>query len=85
MPISGLVLTLADPSDAARLARDLLGQEPRLEFGELHGNHLPLALETETAAESRDVHDWLLGRPGVLGVDVVFVSVEDPPPTSAGP
>ena len=82
MPISGLVLTLADSRDAERLARDLQGQDSRLEFGELKGNHLPVVLETETAHQSREVHDWLLDQPGVLGVDVVFVSVDDPPPAS---
>jgi len=80
MPISGLVLTLADPNDADRLARDLQCQERRLEFGELQGNHLPAVLDTETAHQSREVHDWLLEQPGILGVDVVFVSVDEPPP-----
>lgn len=76
MPISGLVLTLADPAAAARLASDLQEREPRLEFGELQGNHLPLVLETASAHDSRQVHDWLLEQPGVLGVDVVFVSAD---------
>lgn len=79
MPISGLVLILAAPNDAERLAREMLREEPRLEFGEPKGNQLPAVLETETAHESREVHDWLLDRPGVLSVDVVFVSVDEEP------
>lgn len=78
MPISGLVITVANSAAAEDLARALLTQEPRLEVGELQRDRLPCVLETADSQESKAVHDWLLGQPGVLGVDVVFVSFEEP-------
>jgi len=78
MPISGLVISLADPATAENLARALLSHEPRLQLGELHVDRLPCVLETADAKESEAVHDWLLGQPGVLAVDVVFVSFDEP-------
>lgn len=78
MPISGLVIILANPAEAEDLARALRTQEPRLEFGELQVDRLPCVLETAHAGESEAVHDWLLQQPGILGVDVAFVSVDEP-------
>ncbi len=78
MPISGLVITLANPADAPDLACALHSEEPRLEFGELQVDRLPAVLETANAKESEAVHEWLLGQPGVLGVDIVFVSFDEP-------
>ena len=78
MPISGLILTLQDPTGVERLVQELLGQQSCLEVGVLQGNHLPAVLETTTPHESRQVHEWLLERPGIVSVDVVFVSTEEP-------
>lgn len=78
MPISGLVITVADAAAAEELARALLTHEPRLQVGELQVDRLPCVLETTDAKASEAVHDWLLGQPGVLGVDVVFVSLDEP-------
>lgn len=78
MPISGLVLVLANPCEAEALARVLQIQEPRLEFGELQGDRMPCVLETVDARTSEEVHQWLLSQPGVLAVDVVFVSFDEP-------
>lgn len=84
MPISGLVITLANPAAAEELARVLLSHEPRLQLGELQVDRLPCVLETADAKESEAVHDWLLGQPGVLGVDVVFVSFDEATDASSG-
>jgi hypothetical protein len=77
MPISGLILTLQDPAAAAGLVEEFHRRERQLELGELHGNYLPAVLETKTPHESREVHDRLLDWPGIVGVDVVFVSTDD--------
>ncbi len=86
MPISGLILTLADSVDVVELAQKLRLAEARLELGELQGTHLPAVLETDTPHQSREVHDWLLTLPGIQSVDVVFVSAENPGgPDEEGP
>ena len=76
MPISGLVITLAEPEHADELRKRLESQEPRLSWGELQINQLPAVLETDSAQGSQTVHDWLLSQPGVVNVDVVFVGLE---------
>lgn len=78
MPISGLILTLQNPGGAESLIEESLILERQLAVGELQGNHLPVVLETATAQESREVHDRLLDCPGIVAVDVVFVSTEEP-------
>lgn len=75
MPISGLILTLRDPAGVEGLVEELLLREPQLELGEVQGNHLPAVLEA-TPHESREVHERLLDWPGIVGVDVVFVSTD---------
>lgn len=77
MPISGLVISLTNSDQAEALVRHLREHEPRLEPGELQGDRLPCVLETAHPKESEAVHEWLLQQPGVLGVDVVFVGLED--------
>ncbi len=77
MPISGLIITLANRAEADALVRYLREREPRLEPGELQGERLPCVLETAHPKESEAVHEWLLQQPGVLAVDVVFVSLDE--------
>lgn len=73
MPISGLVLTLADPDD--RLAEFLasLATDARVSLGERFANQQPLTLETETEGESKDLVEEWSASPVVVHVDVVFV------------
>jgi nitrate reductase NapAB chaperone NapD len=75
MPISGIVLTLAE-GDVTPLV-DLLQAEPTLSLGEQVGNQLPAVLETEDEEQSNEIHDWLFQLPGVVNVDVVFVGLND--------
>jgi hypothetical protein len=70
---SGLVVTL-DP-DAPEWDSPLSSLEGSAAFtvGERIENRVSVALEAEDAGESERWTEWLRRRPGVCGVEVVFV------------
>lgn len=74
MPISSLVLTLANPGE--RLLADL-ASDPRLTLGETQGAYLPVVLETSTLGESKAAVEELMTREGVRFVDIVTVDFSD--------
>ena len=72
----GLVLTL-DPAEGTRdaLAAALLGRSD-VTCGELNGQRLPLALQTQVGCD-REAIAALQALPGVVFCDVVYVHLQD--------
>lgn len=75
MPISGLLLTLSDPSNPA-IVRDAISALCDAEFGELQDRWLPIAVDTTTQRDARDLHDELMSIPGISYIDVVSVAFD---------
>jgi hypothetical protein len=84
MAISGLVLRLREDAHAVERAVAALSRDPRLVLGRIEQRCLPLVAETPSAAEDATLWADLLATPGVVSVDVTFVSVEPPQTTDVG-
>ena len=78
MPVSGLVVSLSQESEARAAAIEALGRETQLTLGELEANRLAVVLDTPSSQEDRRVWDWLNTLPGVSLVEVAFVGFETP-------
>lgn len=86
MPITGLLLTLSDEPNLQQEVFTHLQRRAELQTGPLVGRWLPVALATDSDAQCRELHDWMLSVSGVEYVDVVCVNFEemhDPPLESA--
>ena len=71
---SGLVVTLDDDANrAATAVRELLLAGP-FTLGDVFGHRVTVALEADDPAAAERWHRWLADQPGVLKVDVAFVS-----------
>lgn len=75
--ISGLVLRLTPNVGLADSAVRLISAVQAIELGPRQTTDLPIVLETETPAESRDLTEWLATIPGVTHVDVTFTCFDD--------
>lgn len=88
MITSGLVITLSADAALAMQAVAAVGTRPEFTRGERNDRWLPVAMEAQDDAESRNLHDWLHALPGVEYVDVVSVNFGEPdliPADSAQP
>ena len=80
MPVSGLILTLADdPVRADAVIADLFGDE-RFELGERLGLRQPVTLTTDDRDEDKACWDWLQSHPAIAFVDVACVFFDDAEP-----
>jgi nitrate reductase NapAB chaperone NapD len=86
MPISGLVLTLAEDATRRQAALAALEQHPAIRVGQPAGHRLPIVVETADSQEDVQIWDWLHTLPGVVLVDVVMVHFDQPeaPPDGTG-
>jgi len=75
--ISGLVVRLTTDIPLADAAVQLISAKEAIELGPRQTTDLPIVLETETPAESRDLTEWLTTIPGVTHVDVTFTCFDD--------
>lgn len=86
MQVTGLVLTLEPHALDQLLAT--LRQTQAVTVGELFVNRLSLVVEASSPQESQRRHEWFAHLPGVLHVDVAFVSFEheeaSPPSRQSG-
>ena len=78
MPINGLLINLSDDEVLAAVTVDLMRKSGKLEMGELADRYLPVVVEASNVGVSHDVHEWIDDLPGVVSVDVIFASVEEP-------
>lgn len=77
MWISSFVVTLADTPEAHEQVPAALRSIACLELGESCASlRLPVVLETDDAEASRYWYEWIERLPGVLKVDLAFVTFE---------
>jgi len=72
MPVSGLVVSVADEGAADAVAAAVAGAGP-FTLGERVGPRLAVAVEADDPGAAERWHDWLRALPGVAKVDVAFV------------
>lgn len=77
MWISSFVVTL--PADEARTAAlcEGIAAVPVFTLGERQGRRLPVVLEAADGSTARNWHQWVENLPGIVQVEVAFVSFED--------
>jgi hypothetical protein len=78
MWISSLVLTLDAMRPQPRPLEEVLAGIPAFTCGERHGARLPVVLESPDGPSARYWHQWLEQLPGVVQVEVAFVSFDSP-------
>lgn len=77
MRISGLVVAFAPELDVIQSAMTAIQQAGPFTIGELVGQRLSVVMEVTTPEDSLHWHHWLSELPGVLDVNVAYVSVAD--------
>ena len=77
MRISGLVVAFEPDIDVIQSAITAMQQAGPFTVGELAGQRLSVVMEVATPEDSLHWHLWLSALPGVLDVNVAYVSVAD--------
>lgn len=78
MWISSFVVTLVDDAREHEQVLAALRSIPCLEVGDVPATRrLAVVLETDASDESRHWYDWIEHLPGVLKVDMAFVTFEE--------
>ena len=77
MPISGLVITLADDAARRDAALAALRDHAAIDLGPQTGSRVPIVVETASDDEDRQVWEWLQSLPGVMQVDVAMIHFEE--------
>jgi len=77
MKISSMVITLDENVAEISSIEEILAEISCIEVGQRHGCKIPIVLEAEDESDSRDWFHKISQFPGVLKVEVAFVSFED--------
>ena len=77
MPVSGLVLLLADDPRLREDALRFIDAHPHLEVGPSTGGHLPVVLSTSSVRQDQEAFQQILSHPSITSVQVVFVDQSD--------
>ena len=77
MWVSSFVVTLPEDGSSASAITEALDSVPVFELGDAAGRRLPVVLEAEDGSTARHWHHWVEELPGVVSVEVAFVSFED--------
>lgn len=77
MRISGLVVVFEPDLSAIQSAMTVIRQAGPFTIGELAGQRLSIVMEVVAPEDSLHWHRWLGELPGVLDVNVAYVSVDD--------
>lgn len=83
MWISSFVVTFASEA-AARATAPALEAIPVFQPGQRLGLRLPVVVEAPDGSTSRYWHEWVEQLPGVVQVEVAFVSFDESEPTTDG-
>jgi nitrate reductase NapAB chaperone NapD len=76
MWISSFVVTLPESSEASASIQNALAAMPVFEVGVAQGRRLPVVLQADDGHDARHWHEWVTELPGVVHVEVAFVSFE---------
>lgn len=77
MWISSFVVALPFQSVLADRICDAIASIPVLQPGQRFGGRLPVVLEVERGTDARYWFDWVSALPGVIKVDLAFVSFDE--------
>ena len=77
MPVSGLVVSLAEEQQLREHAMDASRREPRIEVGAIESGRMAIVIDTTSTEEDKQLWNWLSSLPGVVFVDVALVGYED--------
>ncbi len=77
MWVSSFVITVPAEPERVECILNALRAVPVFEIGEIVGCRLPVVLEAEDGSSARHWHHWVEELPGVIHVDVAFVSFDD--------
>jgi nitrate reductase NapAB chaperone NapD len=84
MWVSSFVVALPENEDDARAVQNAIESAPVFELGDRVGRRLPVVLEADDGSTARQWHEWVEALPGVIKVDVAFVSFDDEEEAEAG-
>ena len=82
MPVSGLVVSVAD-DEAAKRVVEQIERDGAFTLGERTGLLLTLSLNAADGRTAEQKHEWLRQLPGVAKVDVAFVYFDAEEPSRA--
>lgn len=77
MWISSFVVTLPGAEEPANAVLRALAAIPAFTLGERQGSRLPVVVEAPDGSTSRYWHEWVEQLPGVVQVEVAFVSFDE--------
>jgi nitrate reductase NapAB chaperone NapD len=77
MWISSFVVTLPSAEESAEAVLRALAAIPVFTLGERQGSRLPVVVEASDGSTSRYWHEWVEQLPGVVQVEVAFVSFDE--------
>lgn len=77
MWISSFVVTLPAAKESAEAVQRALAAIPVFTLGERQGSRLPVVVEAPDGSTSRYWHEWVEQLPGVIQVEVAFVSFDE--------
>ena len=77
MPVSGLVVSLANEPNLRETAIDAIRQESQIEIGVINSLRMAVVVDTPSSEEDKEIWTWLNALPGVTFVDVAMVGFED--------
>ncbi|TPV94152.1 MAG: hypothetical protein B7733_16920 [Myxococcales bacterium FL481] len=64
-----------DPTRQVGVLREL-SRHPAIELGAVQAGRVPVAALTEDRRSDRELWDWVLARPGISHIDIVFAAEE---------
>jgi nitrate reductase NapAB chaperone NapD len=77
MHLSGLVLLFAQDDEAIHQACAMMENVGHFILGERIGSRLSLVMEVDSSEDALKWHHWLQELPGVVSVDIAYVTVMD--------
>lgn len=77
MHLSGLVLLFTQDHKTAQQACAMMERTGHFILGERIGSRLSLVMEVDSSEDALKWHHWLQELPGVVSVDIAYVTVMD--------
>jgi len=77
MPVNGLMLTLTEESEGARVAVERLSEREEIELGVIEDRWLSVVVDAADQGEAKRLHSWLESVDGVEQVEVICVAFDE--------